>query len=79
MDSLLIDRTDILFLETLLIFVAFCSMSIVSFLFIHGHFKVNTSFRGYTAQVVVLRTKIETIMSRSRLRRSISRRLRQIQ
>ncbi|MHC1679905.1 MAG: hypothetical protein AB9860_01465 [Methanomassiliicoccales archaeon] len=77
MDTIMIDRTDILFLETLLIFVGLCAMSIVSFLFLHGHFKVNTTFRGYTVQIEVLRAKIETFMSRTKLRRSISRGLRQ--
>ena len=77
MGALLIDRTDILFIETLLIFSGLCAMSIISFLFLHGHFKVNTSFRGYTVQMVVLRTKVETFMSRTKLRRSISMRLRQ--
>ncbi|GEM_PF-4322011 len=77
MDTLLIDRTDILFLETLLIFAGLCAMSIFSFLFLHGHFKMNTTFRGYTVQIVVLRAKVEAFMSRTKLRRSISRRLRQ--
>jgi len=75
MGALLIDRTDILFLETLLIFSGLCAMSIISFLFLHGHFKVNTTFRGYTVQMVVLRAKVETFMSKTKLRRSITRRL----
>jgi len=79
MDTLLFDRTDILFLETLLIFAGLCAMSIISLLFLHGHFKVNTTFRGYTVQIVVLRAKIESFMSRTKLRRSISRGLRYLQ
>jgi hypothetical protein len=79
MDTLIIDRTDIMFLETLLIFSVLCAMSIISFLFLHGHFKVNTTFRGYTVQIVVLRAKIETFMSRTKLRRSISRKLKHLQ
>jgi hypothetical protein len=79
MDTLIIDRTDIMFLETLLIFSVLCAMSIISFLFLHGHFKVNTTFRGYTVQIVVVRAKIETFMSRTKLRRSISRKLKHLQ
>ena len=79
MSTIPIDRTDILFLETLLILAGLCAMSIISFIFLHGHFKVNTSFRGYTVQIEVLRTKIETFMSKSKLRRTISRTLKHLQ
>lgn len=79
MVTLAIDRTDILFLETLLIFACLCAMSIISFLFLHGHFKVNTTFRGYTVQIEVLRTKVETFMSKGKLRRMMSRTLKYLQ
>lgn len=79
MGTILFDRTDIMFLETLLIFAGLCAMSIISFLFLHGHFKVNTSFRGYTVQIEVLKAKIEMFMSKSELRRSISRTLKNLQ
>lgn len=68
-----------MFLETLLIFAGLCAMSIISFLYLHGHFKVNTTFRGYAVQIVVLRAKVEMFMSKSKLRRTISRTLKNLQ
>ncbi len=69
MSLLLLDKVDVMFLETLLIFSALCAMSAISFILLPGHFKVNTTFRGYTVQFVVLRAKIEGLMSWTTLRR----------
>ncbi|NLX48115.1 MAG: hypothetical protein GXY70_08125 [Euryarchaeota archaeon] len=68
MGALAVCRADILFLETFLIFAALCAMSIISMFFLQGHFKVNTTFRGYTVQAVVLLSRIEALLCRGKLR-----------
>ena len=63
MDGSRIDGADVLFLESLLIFCGLFALSILSTFFVPGHIKVNTTFKGYTDQLVVLRTKLETFFS----------------
>jgi hypothetical protein len=55
---------------TVLILMGLCVLSFLSTFLIPGHFKVNTSFKGYTVQIVILRSKMETFICKSKLLRS---------
>ncbi|MBN1110234.1 MAG: hypothetical protein JXA45_05685 [Methanomassiliicoccales archaeon] len=54
-------------METVLILAGLCVLSFLSTFLIPGHFKVNTSVKGYTVQVVILRSKAEAFICKRKL------------
>jgi len=59
-----------MFLEIALILLGQSILSIVSMFFIPGHFKTNTTFKGYTVQIEIFRSKIEALICKNKLLRA---------
>jgi len=70
MDESWVNSANIMFLETALILLGQSMLSILSMFFISGHFKTNTSFKGYTVQIEIFRSKVETLICRNKLLRA---------
>jgi len=70
MDESWVNSANIMFLEIALIILGQSMLSILSMFFISGHFKTNTTFKGYTVQIEIFRSKMETLICKNKLLRA---------